>query len=134
MITKKFSNKLEKKLLRSIYKKYIERYGHGVRRIGEFPVLITAGDIYHRDIPELLEKTDNGSKSRFLDVLRELEALGHMRSDGAGAYVMTEAGYTEAAMSRTDKSLDFFNRNQGLAIPISMVSLIISLIALFVSS
>ncbi|HDS1791474.1 hypothetical protein NPS34_25670 [Pseudomonas putida] len=134
MITKKISNKLEKELLRSIYKKYIERYGHGVRRISEFRVLITAGDIYHRDIPELLEKTDNGTKSRFLDVLRELEAIGYVRSDGAGAYVLTEPGYTEAAMSRIDKFLDFFNRNQGLAIPISMVSLIISLIALFVSS
>ncbi|MFG0828805.1 hypothetical protein ACF8R6_10555 [Pseudomonas sp. CJQ_7] len=132
MIIRKILNKLEKKLLRSIYEKYIERYGQGVRRLGEFRVLITAGDIYHRDIPELLERTPNGTRSRFLDVLRELEAAGCVRPEGAGAYVLTEAGYAEAAMSRTDKLLEFFNRNQGLAIPISMASLIISLIALYV--
>ncbi|WP_369991347.1 hypothetical protein [Pseudomonas xanthosomatis] len=133
MITKKISKEQEEKLLRLIYEKYVGRFGHVVSRVGEFPVLINSVEIYHREMPELIVKFGSVKRSRFQELLKELEASGDMRSEGSVAYYLTEAGYARAAMSPVDKLLDFCNRNQGLAIPISVVSLAISIIALFVS-
>ena len=131
MITKKISKKMEPKLLGLIYKKYIDRFGHGVRNLGEFPILITSAEVYLADMPELQEMDDNLIRHRFIDIMRELQTSGYVNYDQKTSFFLTEAGYQRAALSPKDKALDFFNKNQGLAVPISVVSLVISIIALW---
>ncbi|MCX2692283.1 hypothetical protein OO256_16130 [Pseudomonas sp. DCB_CB] len=134
MITKKITKGQEDRLIRHIYAKYIDRFGRGVRSLGEFPVLITSAEVYLGDMPDLAESSGNLVRYRFVDLLKELEALGYMRFDGSTSFFLTEAGYKKAAMSRADRFLDFCNRNQGLAVPVAAASLIISIIALFVAT
>ena len=131
MITKKISKEMEPKLLGLIYKKYIDRFGHGVRNLSEFPILITSAEVYLADMPELQEMDDNLIRHRFIDIMRELQTSGYVNYDQKTSFFLTEAGYQRAALSPKDKALDFFNKNQGLAVPISVVSLVISIIALW---
>ncbi|WP_144080565.1 hypothetical protein [Pseudomonas simiae] len=130
MITKKISRVMESKLLGIIYDKYIHRFGHGVRNLGEFPIYITSAEVYVGDMPELQEQEGNVIRHRFIDIMQELEASGYVVYDQKTSFFLTDAGYKRASMSLKDKALDFFNKNQGLAVPISIVSLIISIIAL----
>lgn len=130
VITKKISWQMEPKLLGIIYGKYIDRFGHGVRNLGEFPILITSADVYLNDMPELREMEGDLVRHRFIDIMKELEASGYVTYDQRTSFFLTEAGYQLAARSPIDKALDFFNKNQGLAVPISIFSLIISIVAL----
>lgn len=122
---------MEQKLLGLIYKKYIDRFGHGVRNLSEFPILITSAEVYLADMPELQEMDGNLIRHRFIDVMEELRASGYVTYDQRTSFFLTEAGYQRAALSPKDKALDFFNKNQGLAVPISVVSLVISIFALW---
>lgn len=131
MITKHLKRGMEPKLLRLIYKKYISRFGRGVRNIDQFPVLVTYSDVYLPDMPELREIDGNMARDLFIDIMKELEASGYVRFDDKFAYFLTVHGYAEAAKTRRDRALDFFNRNQGLAVPISVVSLIVAVVALW---
>lgn len=131
MITKKISRVMESKLLGLIYDKYIHRFGHGVRNLGEFPIYITSAEVYLSDMPELQEQDGDLIRHRFVDIMLELEASGYVVYDQKTSFFLTEAGYRSAAMTLKDKVLDFCNKNQGLAVPISVISLIISIIALW---
>ncbi|MDR6162371.1 hypothetical protein [Pseudomonas fluorescens] len=131
MITKKISRVMEAKLLGLIYDKYIHRFGHGVRNLGEFPIYITSAEVYLADMPELQEQEGDLIRHRFVDIMLELEASGYVEYDQKTSFFLTEVGYRSAAMTLKDKVLDFCNKNQGLAVPISVISLIISIIALW---
>jgi hypothetical protein len=131
VITKKISRVMESKLLGLIYDKYIHRFGHGVRNLDEFPIYITSAEVYVGDMPELQEQEGNVIRHRFIDIMQELEASGYVVYDQNTSFFLTEAGYKRASMTLKDKALDFFNKNQGLAVPISVLSLIISIIALW---
>ena len=131
MITKKLKKGMEQKLLGIIYRRYIERFGRGVRNLDEFPVLITSSEVFLSEIPEMREVEGSMARDLFIDAMRELEVSGFVRYDQKMSFFLTEAGYRRAAMTRTDKFLEFCNRNEGLAVPISVISLIISVIALF---
>lgn len=133
MITKKVSKGMKQKLIRIIYEGYVEAFGHGVRNLQQFPVLITAQDVYHKKMPELMEYQDNQLRSLFVDVMNELRADGFIRYDERVNYYLTPEGYREADLSRLQRSFRFFNANQGLAVPISILSLVVSVIALFLS-
>lgn len=133
MITKKIGKGMKQKLLRIIYEKYVDEFGHGVRNLRQFPVLITAQESYHEKMPELMESQDNARRSLFLDVMKELRADGFIFYDEGVNYYLTAEGYEEADMGWLKRSLRFFNANQGLAVPISIISLIVSVIALFVA-
>lgn len=134
MITKKIGKGMKQKLLRLIYEKYVDEFGHGVRNLEQFRVLITAQDMYHEKMPELMEFDDNVRRSRFIDVISELKADGFISHGGGGQCLyLTPEGYREADMGWLKRSLRFFNANQGLAVPISIFSLIVSVIALFVA-
>lgn len=122
---------MESKLLGLIYEKYIDRFGHGVRNLGEFPVLITSAEVYLDGMPELKESEGDFIRHRFIDIMQELTASGYVTYDQKTSFFLTEAGYKRAALTPKDKALDFFNKNQGLAVPISIISLIISVIALW---
>jgi len=131
VITKKLKKGMEQKLLGIIYRRYIERFGRGVRNLDEFPVLITSSEVFLSEIPEMREVEGSMARDLFIDAMRELEVSGFVRYDQKMSFFLTEAGYRRAAMTRTDKFLEFCNRNEGLAVPISVISLIISVIALF---
>jgi hypothetical protein len=131
VITKHLKKGMEPKLLRLIYKKYIARFGRGVRHIHEFPILLTYAEVYLPDMPELRELQGEMARDLFIDVMKELEASGYVVFDKKTSFFLTAEGYAEAGKSRRDRTLDFFNRNQGLAVPISVVSLIVAIVALF---
>ncbi|PIB57211.1 hypothetical protein [Pseudomonas sp. 2995-1] len=131
LITRQLKKGMEQKLLALIYRKYVERLGHGVRNLREFPIWITSAEVYLPDMPELREYDENMARDLFVDVMRELEASGYVIFDSNIAFFLTEAGYGRASMTPVDKFLDFCNKNQGLAVPISIVSLIVSFAALW---
>lgn len=132
MITKKISPEMASKLLKLLCQDYIAEFGHGVRNLPKFSVLITAHEHYAQRMPELYEYADGVRRPRFLDVMQELQADGFVRFDENIKFFLTEKGYKAGASSWIDKSIDFCNRNQGLAIPIAVLSFIVSIIALFV--
>jgi hypothetical protein len=102
-----------------------------VRNLGEFPILITSAEVYLGDMPELQEMDGNLVRHRFVDIMLELQASGYVTYDQRTSFFLTEAGYQRATLSPKDKALDFFNKNQGLAVPISVVSLVISIFSLW---
>ncbi|MFK3794778.1 hypothetical protein [Pseudomonas sp. NPDC088444] len=131
MITKKLKKGMEQKLLGILYRRYVETFGRGVRNLNEYPVLITASEVFLSEIPEMREVQGLMARDLFIDTMQELQASGYVRFDGKMSFFLTEAGYHRAAMTPIDRFLEFCNKNEGLAVPISVVSLIISIIALF---
>lgn len=131
MITKKVLPGMERKLLMGLYRRYIDQFGHGIRHLQEYKILITAAEVYLPEMPELREVQGNMARDLFIDVMKELEASGFVVFDGSTAFNLTESGYRKASMSWKDRTLDFFNKNEGLAVPISVISLVVAVIALF---
>lgn len=130
MITKKITRSMQLKLLRLIYEDYLEEHGEGVRKLGQFGVLITAHDMYIPRMPELMEVEGTLARPLFSDVLSELKTQGYLRWDEASKYYLTTEGYNFVRKGLYGRFVDYLNRNPGLAIPISVVSLLLSVLAI----
>ncbi len=133
VITKQLKKGMEAKLLGLFYRDYIDKFGRGVRNLDEFPILITAAEIYLARMPELQERTGNLVRYRFVDITEELKAKGLLRFDSRTSYYLTEEGYRQGGMTRWDKCLDFCNRNAGMAVVVAVVSALISIASLVVA-
>ena len=132
MITGRLDKGMELKLLRIFYKRYITRFGRGVRHLDDFEISIASEDFYAKFMPELREQDANRVRSRFIDITRELEAGGLLRLDSP-SYYLTEDGYRLGGMTRTDRFLDFCNRNAGMAVIVAVVSAAVSAASLIVA-
>lgn len=133
-MTTRLPKGVEMDLLKAIYRKYVDENGVGIRRIGSFKILITAQDTYSQAVPRLKKSSGQLRSSYFVSAMLELQALGYVEYDGKSAYQLTERGFQAASKSTLQRVVDYFNENQGLAIPISIVSLIVAVIALFVAA
>ncbi|EMM8839766.1 TPA: hypothetical protein SL809_001706 [Pseudomonas aeruginosa] len=133
MITKKISRMMPEKLLRIIRKRYVDKHGEGVRNLGDFPILITAHNSFSDEMPEVIEERGGVQYPRLLDMLKELEHRGFVRFDGNYSYFLTVDGYKEASMSTFARGMRWFEVHPGIATLIALLSLLISIIALFVS-
>ena len=133
MITKKTTKAMEKKLLKIIFEQYTSEYGYGVRNLKEYKLILTGGDSFEKEMPEIVEYEGNVKRYLLLDILKELMARGHIEcSEDNCYYWLSESGYKHASKSFFQHIVGYYNDNSGWAIPIAIVSLVVSLISLFV--
>lgn len=79
----------------------------------------------------------NGTHKKYLvtDWATELQAKGLVSIEPSRLeFFLTEKGYNQASLRWCGKAVAYLNNNQGLAIPISILSLAVAVIALFVES
>ncbi len=135
MITKKITKDMEEKLLRIIFKRYTQEYGYGTRNLSEYKVIITGGSMFEDDMPEIVEFGPDQRMKRYLliDILKELMARGYIEcSEDNMYYWLSESGYNHASKTKIQHVISYLNNNAGLAIPLALLSLVVSVIALFV--
>lgn len=122
-----------KNIIVYLHKDYSEMYGKNVSKLSDYSLSILDSGLKSA-VPQLYDKNDT-------DLLRAKEAFKELAYGGyidiLGNYRnirLTEKGYQEASMGFFKKALLFVNKNPGLAIIISLLSLAVSIIALFKSS
>lgn len=135
MITKKITKDMEEKLLKIIFERYTREYGYGTRNLSEYKVIITGGSMFEEEMPEIVEYDPDQNMKRYLllDILQELMARGFIeRSEDNVYYWLSEKGYDHASKTKMQHFITYLNNNAGWAIPISLLSFLASIIALFV--
>lgn len=143
MENKKITNKMLYKFLRINYERYLKKYGEGSRNLEKFHILVTGAELYKDEMPELLVYEDGcGRRSLLPDIIIELESKKLIRNSQIGffsdtneflTYIFTDEGYELASKGRVDRLISYFNDNPGLALPVSLFSLFVSIIAIVVS-
>lgn len=136
MITKKITKEMEDKLLRIIYQRYTKEHGYGTRKLSAYKVLITGGELFEEEMPEIVERDTEQNIKRYLllDILQELRAKGYLNfSEDNISYWLSPEGYEHASKSKLEHFITYLNNNSGWAIPLAFLSLIISVVALFTS-
>lgn len=129
----KITPKMMSKMLKIFHDDYEKEFGHGVRNIHLFPILSTGAGIYLKRMPELKEKDGNMVRYRIVDILKELEKIGMMRSNDGVRFFFTPQGYEEASKSKWDRFVEYWNVNPGFNTVIAIVSAIVSVISLVVA-
>ena len=79
----------------------------------------------------------NGNIKRYLltDWAHELQAKGLVEIEPSKLeFFLTEKGYDQASLGWLGKTIAYLNNNQGFSIPLSILSLGVAVIALFVKS
>lgn len=133
MFSKKIRKEMPLELLRVIYEMYLDKHGHGIRNLQDFFVLTTAHELFSMYIPDLMEVKDNVSRPLLLDILKELEGRGFMRSELGYKYFLTLQGYDYSARGRWKKFVDYWNSNPGLNTLVAILSAGIASISLVVA-
>lgn len=125
---------MEEKLLGLLYKRYVNKHGHGIRNLDQCAFIFLAEGLFVKDMPELRVEEGNRITFLYLPLMNELESKGLVRKDNKRmAFFFTEEGYRRAAMGWWDKALDFCNRNAGLAVVVAVCAAVISLGSLVVA-
>lgn len=125
---------IEKKFLLWLYKKYILRFGYGIRNIDKCD-FHTTYSIEH--LPYEFYEVKNGvAKSHVHEYAKELEAKGLIRfAENGLVFYFTKEGYESVSASKFQRFLDALNRNPGAlalaAAVISIGSLIVAILAFF---
>lgn len=123
---------LEAKFLRYMYERQIKSCGYGIRNLEGGKLSITHGEVIEKEIPEIFVVTDGMRKSLVVQVATELQAKGLVQfSPDNVDFWLTPTGYAAAEKTCLQRRIDYLNKNPGWSIPISVASLIISLLALF---
>ena len=129
------TQKLEQKFLEALYRRYSSNYGYGVRNLKKCKFHLTAGESFEAEIPEISVINGNIKKYLLIDWANELQMKGLVEIEpGKLEFFLTEKGYDKAPLQWFGKTLAYLNNNQGLAIPLSILSLAVAVIALFVKS
>ena len=124
---------MEEKLLKIIFKRYTKEYGYGMRNLKEYKLSVIGGSSFEKDMPEIVEFEGDTKRYRLIDILEELMARGYIEfSEDNAYYWLTESGYNHAAQNIFQRIIAYFNKNAGWAIPIAVLSLIVSIVALLV--
>ncbi len=129
------TQKLEQKFLEALYRRYLSNYGYGVRNLKKCKFYLTAGESFEAEIPEIA--VINGGIKKYLvtDWVFELLAKGFVEiAPNKLEFFLTEKGYNQASLGRFGKTMAYLNNNQGFSIPLSILSLVVSVIALFVQN
>ena len=127
------TQKLEQKFLEALYKRYSSNYGYGVRNLKECKFYLTAGESFEAEIPEITVIDGNRKKYLVTDWVHELQAKELVKIEpNKLEFFLTEKGYNQASLGWFGKTMTYLNNNQGLSIPLSILSLVVSVIALFV--
>lgn len=127
------TQKLEQKFLEALYKRYSSNYGYGVRNLKECKFYFTAGESFEAEIPEIAVIDGNRKKYLVADWAHELQAKELVKIEpNKLEFFLTEKGYNQASLGWFGKTMAYLNNNQGFSIPLSILSLVVSVIALFV--
>ncbi len=127
------TQKLEQKFLEALYKRYSSNYGYGVRNLKECKFYLTAGESFEAEIPEITVIDGNRKKYLVTDWVHELQAKELVKIEpNKLEFFLTEKGYNQASLGWFGKTMAYLNNNQGFSIPLSILSLVVSVIALFV--
>ncbi|MBU3020160.1 hypothetical protein KO519_21020 [Paraglaciecola agarilytica] len=136
MITKKITKGMEVKLLQIMFNRYIKEHGYGTRNLKKYSVIITGGEAFVDDMPEIVEYNARTDTKRYLllDILKELMGRGFIEcSEDNTHYWLTKQGYDYASKTWLQRFMTYLNNNSGWAIPIALLSLMASITALFVN-
>ncbi|MGO2242661.1 MAG: hypothetical protein ACTH5D_12970 [Halomonas sp.] len=99
MITNKITKEMEDKFLQIIYQRYTQEHGYGTRKLSEYKVLITGGEEFEEEMPEIVEHDQAQNMKRYLlvDILDELRAKGYLNfSEDNIRYWLSPKGYEQA--------------------------------------
>ncbi|MEW8052471.1 MAG: hypothetical protein AB2792_13415 [Candidatus Thiodiazotropha sp.] len=135
MITKKITKDMEEKLLKIIFERYTEEYGYGTRNLSDYKIIITGGSMFEDEMPEIVELDPDQRTKRYLlvDIFKELMARGYIECSEDNAYYwLSENGYNYASKTKLQHFISYLNNNAGWAIPLALLSLLVSIFALFV--
>lgn len=133
MITKKIKKGMDDRFIKLFFGRYISEHGHGIRNLKDFKILITSGQCFEDEMPDIVEVEKDTKRYLLIDILKELMARGYIESSANNIeYWMTEKGYLYASINWFQRILMHFNKNAGWAVIIAVISLIISvLVAIF---
>lgn len=124
--------KLANEFHKWMYEQYSARHGNLAGSLDEYGVYLVAT---RSSIPEKFFSTQKSGASEplFIKLAEDLASRGLVRfsTDRTKIY-LTNKGFELANMNSFEKILFHFNINPGLAIVISLASLIVAIIALFV--
>lgn len=135
MITKKITKEMEEKLLKIIFEGYINEYGYGTRNLSEYKIIITGGLLFEDGMPEIVEYDPETNTKRYLllDILKELMARGYIECSKDNVYYwLTIKGYEHSSKNKLQHFITYLNNNAGWAIPLALLSLVVSVAAIFV--
>lgn len=126
---------LERRFLASLYKKYNSNFGYGIRHLRSCAFYVTGPESFEAELPEIWDISGQTKKSQLLDWAKELNAKGWVVfSENQLTFTLTEAGYREANQGCVGRVMSYLNNNPGWAIPISIFSLIVAIIAIVVDA
>lgn len=121
--------KRQKKIINCLYKSYISRHGRSISKLQQHSLFILDKKL-ECAVPEMFSEGDTELKS-VKDAFQELQHKGYVQVLGNNRQIrLTEKGYLFASENWFQKALIFLNKNPGVAILISAISLILSIIAL----
>jgi len=115
-----------------MYEQYSTKHGNLANKIDEYGVYLVGTP---STIPEkFFSRQKSGvSEPLFIELAEDLASRGLVRFSSDRAKIhLTNKGFELANMNSFEKILFYFNINPGLAIVISLASLIVAIIALFV--
>lgn len=133
MFSGKIPKDMPKTLLHEIYQMYLEKHGHGIRNLEEFRVTVAAHELFAQRIPNLYEHNGQISKPLLVENFQELEARGFLRKGESLWYHLTVQGYDQAAKTRWQSFVDYWNSNPGLNTIVALVSAFIASLSLVVA-
>ena len=126
---------LDEKFLKYMYRQHVSSHGYGIRNLDESKLYITSGYGIEREIPEILIQHNGMNKYLVFDAAQELRLKGYVKfSDDNTMFWLTEAGYRRAEQRWLQKFISYLNKNSGLSIPLALLSLLVSIIALVIKS
>ena len=119
-----------RKIVKCLYASYTERHGKTIGKLSEHSLFI----LDHRlkeAVPELFDEKDTNLES-VKEAFQELRHRGFVDVLGNNREIrLTSEGYKWASENVFQKSLNFLNKNSGVAILVFVISLIVSIVALF---
>ena len=128
------NNKQIDKFLRVLCEIYQNVNGHSQAMLPEwcFSYTLVAE---HKNLEALIK--ENYSNEKFGDGLelyfQELTERGFLEANPDSSYFLTKLGYSEGTRSLISKFINFFNINPGINTLIAIISIVIAIIALYVS-
>ncbi|QND84089.1 Uncharacterized protein ChrSV_1862 [Chromobacterium vaccinii] len=113
-------------------KRHIDKHGYKKSNLSDSFLYITSGQKLEEKLPKIV-KIENGIKRYFVvDIANELAINKFITfSKDNTKFWLTELGYDEARKNCLHRTLEFLNKNGGISIIVSTISLIVAICAFF---
>lgn len=119
-------NRKARKLLQRIVGRFQAQHHGLVSQLNEFQIsIIELADFSKKGLARGLSE-----RPSLEDTLIDLQAQGYLRSADSLSISLTERGLQEGLRSPARRAWDFINRSPGIAMLISLCSLVVAILAL----